>query len=124
MNKSNITRRNFIIKLIEDLLNHVSKAKKSGTTLTPSVKRKLSLEDDESLISPKQIKYCTGKENETLSEIEIKSHHCQVRILCSTNKAIELCQECGKLSCGKCIAERVVRAKCRVCVENTNSINN
>lgn len=133
VNQSKIKRRQFIIELIEEIveiasgslldetrmdsITRPSEKEKTKTLLTPILnKRKLSHNHNESPRTPKRVLYC----NENNEYIDDKKVHCQIKSNCTNNKAFEICSMCKKSSCCQCIIEKVVKAKCAKCVNSSN----
>ena len=90
VNHSQISRRSFIISLIEEIQS-LNTANKENT---PSVKRKA----DVNIETPKS----TKKVRRSL--IDTPSKECQIK-LCNKNKSKAACSICNKACCGKCAAE-------------------
>lgn len=94
VNKSNISRRDFLIKLIEEIKSNYKKTSIPSSSGTPKSARKriLSQENQENL-SPKRVS-------------------CQIR-LCGNYKATNFCSKCKKPVCGFCTKE--IESICKKC---------
>lgn len=92
VNLSKISRQDFIISLIEEILAYSEGEKKTPTT--PSTKRRR--ESNQSPVQP------------TTPKSARKT--CQIR-LCNENKAAEICSKCKLFTCGSCTSSKLVTCK-------------
>lgn len=108
-NKNKISRRKFLIKLIEEILEMTSR---NEEVRSPPVKRKPS--SSESPATPKRTMHL----NSSLDPISAKPVNCQVKAVCKRNRAIRICESCESHSCGQCIAEEKIKSTCYNCIKN------
>jgi hypothetical protein len=111
INGSDISRRNFIIKIIEEIFDHVSERrskimasplqKLSINTPSPSTKRKSQFQPFAS-----SAKRLFNDNNEQTRAA------CQIR-LCNNNKTAEKCSKCSRRCCGSCQSQII----CKNCTE-------
>ena len=97
---SNISRRKFLIKLVEEIANSYSNQEIQSTPTTPTTpfqrKRALSVENIDPNSSPKRFQ-------------------CQTR-LCNKNKTSKKCRLCKRATCGICTDEKSVI--CKLCKQS------
>lgn len=116
--KKKISRRKFLIKLIEEIEEtFVAKSNSGGA----AKRKEPARETETSEGTPKRVRLVTN-EGDELSANE-KKPYCQVKYSCSDNKSNRICDTCKKRSCGKCIGVEIIRSKCRKCIENEESQN-
>lgn len=105
INRTRISRRDYIIKLIEEIEEKF--VVKSGVG---GAKRKESTSEG----TPKRVRHLTNEVDELMVN---EKKRCQVKFMCLDNKSIRVCERCNKSACGKCIGIEFIRATCRQCIE-------
>jgi hypothetical protein len=97
---SSISRRDYIIKLIEDILMLVSPDHviASPVLASPPVKRKLFTENQE--------------ENPPSSKKRFK---CQVKLCLNRNTCSYVCFKCQRQVCGSCAEDILIKVTCKLC---------
>ena len=94
VNNSGISRRNFLVKLIEEI-------KESVTPISLPVSPKTT---------PQRKRFLTVDSETDTPKTSAKRTACQIR-LCNKNKGIGACSKCGKNTCGSCIFQTQIMCK-------------
>jgi hypothetical protein len=117
INAVNISRRKFLIKIIEEIQEMVTVDDETRTaarsTLIPLLRKKLNVSNEQTppTDARKRI-FFYDHENRAITIDDYKVS-CQIRINCTHNKATAICEGCRLSCCGKCIVEEKIRAKCK-----------
>lgn len=112
--KSNISRHNFIIKLIEEIFSYVKAPWTTESPRTPN--SQLVSSPSLTLQTPRLDRNLSGAKKRRLFEDKETPKYCQIR-KCNNNKCLEdfFCSNCNKASCGKCVSEKVKVFICKNC---------
>jgi hypothetical protein len=94
VNKSSITRRDFLIKLIDEIKKKFVENKPIELIGTPkNIRKRVNSNSNQENVSPKRVA-------------------CQIK-LCNNNKASDCCSKCKKAVCGNCSNEKSI--VCKLC---------
>lgn len=107
VNNSNITRRNFIIKIIEEIFE-INQENKNFSSKKIS-KNKVSKIDK---TRKDCIAYLPSNSERTPKSVSV---FCQAKINCHKNRSINICSLCEKAICGSCTKHKTIISTCSNC---------